>query len=165
MVMKIRTVKKVGRETRPRAGFTLIDMVVTVLLLAILTAVAAPKFSASLNRMRVESAAKRIRADLRLVRQKAISRSSTETIQFSTVSNNYTIPGMDDLNHPGQAYTVSLTIYPYNAAIVSASLGGDSDLQFDRYGQSDSGGTITVQSGSYQQTVTVNADTGKATIP
>lgn len=107
----------------------------------------------------------RIKADLGLVRQHAVASSSTQTVQFSTATNSYNIPGLPDLNHAGGAYAVNLTSYPYNAVLASASMGGDSIVQFDRYGQPDSGGTVVVESGGFQKNVVIDPDTGKATIP
>ncbi len=152
-------------DTRTSRGFTLVEVVIVVLILGILAAVAAPRFAGALHRARAEEAAKRIQVDLGYAREKAISSSSPLTVSFTPLTDDYTIPVLADLNRPGRQYAVALNSSPYNAALVSATLGGDGDVQFDRYGIPDSGGTITVESGGYQQTVTVNADTGKATIP
>jgi type II secretory pathway pseudopilin PulG len=143
----------------------MVDTVITVLIIGILAAVAAPKFVNSLHRMRAEQAAKRIKVDLGYARQTAISESTTLTASFAPASHAYSIAGLPDLDRPGQTYAVALNDSPYNSSLVSATLGDDSDIQFDRYGKPDSGGTITVASGGYQETVTIDPETGKASIP
>lgn len=164
--MAMVTIVRRGRTRKARsAGFTLVDVVISTLIVGILAAAAAPKFADALHRSRADAAAKRVRADLSYGRQVAISNSTPLTVNFFPVSNDYTFPTLADLNHPGQAYAVSLATAPYHAQIDSASLGGDGTLQFDRYGRPDSGGTITVSSGSHQETVTIDPDTGKVTIP
>jgi prepilin-type N-terminal cleavage/methylation domain-containing protein len=149
--------------TRVSPGFSLVEIVVVMLILGIMAAVAAPKFASALHQYRAEAAATRIKADLGLVRQHAIATSSQQKVQFSVATNGYNMPGLPDLNHAGQAYAVDLAVYPYHAELESTSLGGDSLLQFDRYGKPDGGGTITVRSGEYQRTVTIDPETGKAT--
>lgn len=149
----------------PRAGYSLIDTVITVLVLGILAAAATPKFADTLQKNRADSAARRIRADLSLCRQQAVARSTTLNVDFTVSSSSYILPNITDLNSPTTGYKVDLTQYPYNVVLVSASLGGDASIQFDRYGAADSAGTITVQSGGRQQTVTIDADTGRARVP
>ncbi len=152
-------------ETNRRRGFTVLELVITILIIGILAAASAPKVAGTLHRYRADAAAQRVKADLELARQRAVSSSAALTVQFVPATNSYSIPGLDDINHPSQAYAIDLGEQPYNAGLLSAALGGDSDVQFDRYGQPDSGGTITVQSGSFQQTVTLDSDTGLASIP
>ncbi len=154
-----------GSNIQRRAGFTLVEVVITMLIIGILAAVAGPKFAKTLHRMRAESAAKRIKSDLNYVRQMAISRSGPLTVTFMPASNDYSIPGLSSLSRNGAPYAVSLSVPPYNALLVSATLGTDSVIQFDHYGHPDSGGTITVKSGGYLKTVSIDPETGKASIP
>jgi hypothetical protein len=69
------------------------------------------------------------------------------------------------MNRSNLTYSVDLSDPPFDVTLPSVVLGADSNVQFDNYGQPDSGGVITVRSGSYQQTVTVDAATGLASIP
>lgn len=156
-----------SRQPKPtsRAGFTLAELVIVVLIIGILAAVTAPKFADTLHGTRAEAAAKRIKVDLGYVRQAAISQSSALTVSFTSVSDGYSIPGLPDLNHPSKPYAVALNSPPYNAVLISVALGGDENVQFDRFGRPDSGGVITVESGGYQKTVTIDPETGKAFIP
>ena len=149
-------------KTTSRAGFTLLDLVITVMIMGVLASVAAPKFAAALHRSRVDAAAKRIKVDLRYARQRAISDSTSIAITFTPGTASYSIPNLADLDRPGQTYAVSLDAAPYQVTLVSADLGGDTSVQFDHFGKPDSGGTITVASGSYQQTVTLDPETGEA---
>lgn len=147
------------------AGFTLLDVLMTVLIIGIVATAAGPRFSNALHKMRAESAAKRVKADLGWVRQNAIASSVTRTIQFTPGSNSYSVAGLPNLNNSSQPYVVSLSEYPCTAVLYSASFGGGGSLQFDWFGKPSSGGTITIKAGSFQQTVTVNAESGKASIP
>ncbi len=148
-----------------RGGFTFVDVVVSVLIIGILAAVAGPKFAATLHRTRADSAAERIAADLSYARKSAISQSATVTVEFLTASDEYLIPALPDLNAPNEPYQIALNASPYDAVLVTAELGGDADVQFDRFGNPDSGGVITVAAGGFQQTVTIDPDSGRASIP
>ena len=60
-----------ARVRSRRCAFTFIELVIVLLVMGILTAVAAPKFFDSLLFHRVESAARRVKADLELARTQA----------------------------------------------------------------------------------------------
>ncbi len=146
-------------------GFSLVELAITLLIIGILSTIGGTKFVEALQHKRVNSAAGRIKADLEMLRQNAISRSTSLTVQFVPATEQYNMTVIPDPNHPDSTYTVLLSAYPYQSEIVTTALGGDDELVFDRYGQPDSGGIITIQAGSYSQTVTVQAETGKVSIP
>lgn len=64
-------------------GFTLPEMMVTVAILGILTAIAAPSFTGMLERRRLVSAAEAIMSDLRWARGEAIKRNDDVTVTFT----------------------------------------------------------------------------------
>ena len=148
-----------------RSAFTLVELVITCLICAILAAAAGPRYLNAYNRYRVDAAAQRIKTDLDFARQRAITRSTTQTVQFAPASETYTLLGIADIDRAGQVYMVDLGGVPYEVNLSAATFGGSPNLVFDHYGLPVSGGTVTVLSGTYSRTVTVNADTGKASIP
>lgn len=148
-----------------RRAFTLIELVIVVLIMGIAAATAAPKFARSLRQSRLDAACLRIKADLNLARQTAISRSSTQSVQFTVGSSTYSLPGITHPDHPSLTYSVNLSGEPYEATVSAVSFGGSATLQFDRFGKPSAGGTVTVTAGSSTKTLTVEATNGVVTIP
>lgn len=64
----------ISRQRPPEQGFTLVELLVTVTIAAILLALAAPSFSTMLQRKAVESNVDAFVTDLRLARSEAIKR-------------------------------------------------------------------------------------------
>jgi type II secretory pathway pseudopilin PulG len=148
-----------------RSAFTLVELVITCLICAIIAAVAGPKYLNAYHRYRVNAAAQRIKSDLDYARQQAVTLSQTHTVRFVPASETYSLVGVVGLDRSGYTYTIDLAGPPYEVNLSTASFGGSADLAYDFYGIPASGGIVTVQSGAYSQTVTVNADTGKASVP
>jgi Tfp pilus assembly protein FimT len=142
-----------------------VELVIVVLIVGIVSATAAPKFARSLRRSRLDAACLRVKADLNLARQTAISRSSSQSVQFTTGSGTYTLPGMTHPDRPTLTYSVNLSGEPYGATVIGAAFGASSTVQFDRFGQPSATGVVTVAIGSSTQTVSVEATSGVVTIP
>ena len=150
-----------------RCGFTLVELVIVIALMGILAAAATPKFANSLIRYRALAAADRIAGDVIYARQVAITSGSPTTVTFDVGTNSYSMTGVTDPNHPGQAYLVDLDNTPYPAVLdtVSLGLGGlGNAVTFDIFGRPDYGGSITVDSGGEQETVDIDPDHGRATV-
>lgn len=148
-----------------RRGFTLAELVVVVLILAIVSAVAVPRYTDAAAGFNADAAARRIKVDLEFLRQQARKASTSRAVVFDLANHSYTLSGVPDLDHASQTYTVRFTRSPYEATLVSVNCGGDATLAFDGFGKPDSTATIVVGSGRYQRTVLVEASNGSVTIP
>ncbi len=156
-----------------RRGISLVDLVVTVLIMSIIAAVTVPRFTGILAQYKVETAARQIAADLNYARQYARQTSGTTAVLFQFSPPAYFFNGVPALDHSGAAYSVDLDSLGYDVAFSSIDFDGNTLLMFDENGRPSTGstaagltsGSVTVQSGSASRTVVVDVGTGKATIP
>jgi len=171
-------------QQRHRAGFTIVELTITVLITGILAAVAAPRYFEAMNRFRVEVAAKRIAADLNLTRENSNSKgvSGGEWVTFDGTNDNYRLWNDPDIDHPSNEYWVHLQNTAYPVDLVYAKFTNKNNytdwftIKYDMYGCAKSGwppffpdapltsGQIVVQSGSQQRTVVISPITGKASV-
>jgi len=149
-------------SSRNRQAFSLIELVIVMAIIGLLSAMAVPRFANASMRSRIDSAAKRVAADLELARKYAIHSSTPQTVTFS--GNSYEIPGLRHLSHSTSSYNVDLADEPYRAQIKNAMFGGDSEISFDIYGSADSGGTVDITVAKMHRRVRINATTGQITI-
>ena len=153
-----------------RPAFSLLELAVVLVIIALISAIAVPRYSRSLERYRVEGAARRIVADLAYARSLARSTGAPKTTSFDVAGNAYTLIGVADIDHGSAVYTVDLAGDPYDCQITSAVLddltdGSDivTDVIFDGYGVPDSDGTIVITVNGQSRTIQLDAITGKAT--
>jgi prepilin-type N-terminal cleavage/methylation domain-containing protein len=156
-----------SRPSRPPGGvqgFTLLELVIVLAIVAIVAGIAAPRYQASAARYRAESAARRVACDLGLARARARAASASQTVAFSVAAGEYTIVGMSDPDRPAQPYRVVLGEEPYRARLLSAQFGGVEQVTFNGFGVPGSAGSVVVEAGGFQKTVTLDVESGKATV-
>jgi Tfp pilus assembly protein FimT len=147
-----------------RRAFSIIELTLIIAIIGIMASMALPRFSGSLMRGRADAAARRVSADIALAQNLARQASASRSIEFFIGSGTYRLPGVSDPDRPGTDYLVRLAQSPYEARLSEASFAGESVLTFDGYGVPDSAGTVVLQVGSEQRTLTVEAHSGRVTI-
>lgn len=145
-------------------GFTLVDLIMTLAIIVIVAAIAAPRYFNSLSRYRADAAARRVAADIALTQRTAKSTSASKTIKFDSATEQYQILTLTKLDNSGDPYIVNLQDPPYQALLGLIDLGGDWQVTFDGFGIPDSGGFVDVQSGDVIYRIILNPETGATSI-
>jgi prepilin-type N-terminal cleavage/methylation domain-containing protein len=150
---------------RSHTAFSLIELVLVLAIVGVMSAMAMPRYAASINTYRLGSAARRLITDFELARSQALTTSQSQSVVFTTSSSTYQIASLTGLDSKTGSYVVDLRQAPYQATLISASFGGSATATFDAYGAPASGGTVIIKVGGTQKTIVLDADSGKATAP
>jgi prepilin-type N-terminal cleavage/methylation domain-containing protein len=138
-----------------RSGLTLIELTMVLLIMGILTAVAAPRLTSQLNQHSVGSVQTLIQADLKAAQQEALTTSSSVTVSIDRLRNLYQITA----NRGGTATvlkTIRINNDPWNSTITSL-LKGSAKTSVDSM-------TLTVNgAGIFGENVVINLASGSAT--
>jgi prepilin-type N-terminal cleavage/methylation domain-containing protein len=147
-------------------GFTLIELILVVIIVAVLSTIAIPRYMNSQMKYRADAAARRVAADLQVAQTRARIRSTPQTVTFSLANSSYTLDGMPNPDHPASTYTVGLPEAPYGATLVTVNFNGTATIGFDQYGMPipATGGTAAVRVGDQQRTISVEANTGRVSV-
>ena len=152
-----------GAPAQCRRAVTIIELVIVVMVMSIMAAVAMPSFLDSLLFHRVESAARRVKADIELTRHTARLTSAAQSMTFANTT--YTLSAaMKALDRPGDTYFVDLAAPPYEVSSVTANFNATTAVSFDGYGSPSSGGTVVLALKGHQCTLTLNGATGEVSI-
>ncbi len=138
-----------------RSGLTLIELTMVVLIMGILTAVAAPRLTSQLNQHSVGSMRTMIQTDLKAAQQEALTTSSSVTVSIDRMHNLYQVTAKR-----GGTATVLKTVRidddPWNSTITSL-LQGSTKKSVDTM-------TLTINgAGVFAENVVINLASGSAT--
>jgi prepilin-type N-terminal cleavage/methylation domain-containing protein len=147
---------------RHRRAFTVVELVVVMMVMSILAAAAVPVFLDTLLFHRVESAARRLKADLELARNNSRLASASRSVTFTNAG--YTLSNFQNLDHPDEPYTVDLTLAPFELSSITPNFSGSASVSFNGYGTPSSGGTVVLNCKTHYCTVALNGTTGAVTI-
>lgn len=168
MSFSLRT--KINNKNRmPDKGFTLIELIITMCIIAIFTAIAMTKSEIGTDNFNSQIALDQITSDIDLAQSIAFAKNDTITIVFSAENDNYKLYTGPDANRS------IISDFPgSNDGIVSFSSGrlasidissinfnNSNELQFLPLGNVKNGGSIQINSTT---TITVSDVTGKWSI-
>jgi prepilin-type N-terminal cleavage/methylation domain-containing protein len=140
-----------SRFSRVEAGFTLVEFLVAIVVVAILVAVALPDLFASLRGLRLSDGARQLASDLQLARMKAISQHTKYRLSFGSYpAATYSIE-----KHNGAAFAVESGPFtlPEGISVTGVS---PSVSEFQSGGTANAASTITLTNGSATKTVQVS---------
>jgi prepilin-type N-terminal cleavage/methylation domain-containing protein len=163
------------KNYKQKIGFTLVEILVVVVILAIAAAMAVPMFSGAAG-FQTQSAANMIAADLEYAKSMAISRQQQYGIMFDPDADSYQVVDCNEaviqnpvkagfqyiVNFHGDSRTssVDLTVANFNGGSkIFFNYLGSPCITKDGATPLDSG-TITVQGGGTTMTITVEPVTG-----
>jgi type II secretion system protein H len=152
------------RDVVTRAGFSLLELVLVTAILAIVSAIAIPRYGCAATRYQVDLAARRVAADLRQAQAHAKTTGASCTVVFSIPTGSYCLVNVPSLDRSSGDYAVDLTAEPYRARLVSANFNTADQVVFNGWGLPDNSGSVIVAVGSEQRMVTVDGQTGQVNI-
>lgn len=145
-------------DQRPRRGFTMIELVIVIVIVATVAAIAVPRFTQATRRQQLEAAAERVAADLELARTRSRASSQSVSVLFEKAKEQYTVSGGG-----GDPFTVDIDETPYDAEIVNASFNGENAVRFNGYGLPDSSGWVVLSQSGNEKIKLYLSETGEVT--
>ncbi len=161
---------KINKKNRmPYKGFTLIELIITMCIIAIFTAIAMTKSEIGTDNFNSQIALDQITSDIDLAQSIAFAKNDTITIVFSAEEDNYKLYTGPDANRsiisdfPGSNDGIVSFASGRLASIDISSINfnNSNELQFLPLGNVKNGGSIQINSTT---TITVSDVTGKWSI-
>ena len=146
-------------------GFTLVELTIIIVLIAIFAAIAMTRVRSGLSNIQVQVAIDQITSDIDLAKSMAFARHDTITIVYAPAQERYSIYTGPDGSRAiisDFPYSESGVISFDNARfidvdITGASFNGSPELQFLPLGEPKTGGSVTLNS----KTITIENITGR----
>jgi type II secretory pathway pseudopilin PulG len=143
----------------------LVELVMVTAIVAVIAAIAVPRYGSSVANMRVQMAARKLAADLAMIQSQARASSASRAIEFVPATGLYRLPQVGGIDGAA-VYEVNLAADPYLCAfdLTFDGTGTINTLQFDGYGTPSRGVSVQLRSGTTQRTVLLSRTTGAVSI-
>jgi len=149
---------------RSHGGFSLLELVLVLGIIAIMAAIALPRFGLATARYQADLAARRVVKDIELAQTRAWAQGAEQRMRIRQGVDEIVVFDAAGLDPQTSEYCTEIWDSPYQADIAQSEFGGNNDLIFDGWGLPDSGGYAVLWVGSEKRTVNVDPNTGKASI-
>jgi type IV fimbrial biogenesis protein FimT len=153
------------RLCNKQSGFTLIEMMIIIAILAIFAAIATPNFLSYLPKSRLNGAARQVMGDLMAARMKAVSQNCDVTVTFASGNPEYKIwtdSNNNDTIDSGEEITKNIQSNYYDVIISSTT---NNNIKFSSRGTaSPLGETIITLTNSVGSTKVNVSLTGRVKI-
>ncbi len=148
-----------------RHAFSMAEMLIVLVIIGTISAVAVPRYAQASARQRLDGAVRRVITDLNRVSDRARTTSTSITVWVDLVANEYRINAIEDPDHPGNFYKVSLLEEPYQVKIIAADFGGVAKLTYDGYGEIVTSGYVDLQIGNQSSRINIGTKIIQVAVP
>ena len=138
---------------RKDSGFTLIELIVIIAIVAVFAAIAVPNFLSYMPKHRLNGAARQVMGDLMAARMKAVSQNCDVAVTFASGNPEYEIwtdSNNDGNKDPGEVTTKNIQSNYYDVIISSTN-----NINFSSRGTASLSGIILTNSAGSTKKVTV----------
>ncbi len=152
------------------SGFTLTEVIIVLVLIGILSVFAVPRIYDHYTERKTKSAATQIATDIRFVQSLAITEHDSTWIEFDDNQHVYTLYSGEteatrtivQYSSGAGAYIRTLNTGEFrNVTITGLTIGSDKSIAFDRFGNTNDSGSITLNN---SVSITVSLGTGMVLI-
>ena len=137
-----------------QSGFTLIEMMIVIAIMAILTGIAVPNYLAWLPKSRLNGAARQVMGDLMAARMKAVSQNCDVRVAFVAGDAKYKIwtdSNNNDSIDSGEEITKDIQLDYYDITIIATK-----NIEFHSRGTANPYGTIALTGSNSTNSKNVN---------
>lgn len=141
-----------------RHGFTLVELVVVLVVIASIAGLALPAYGSAVARYRLESASHQLIAGSQRALAHARAFGAPITVRFDIAAHTITFGGLP--NRANADHVLDLRQHPMEARIFSADFAGRAQYVVSGYGVPDSGGVVVLGNPSGSRTLVFDGITG-----